>query len=177
MSKKIDFKNIQYLKDGNSKQKLAYKVLTGNEIMQTLKEFDPILIGTIPIDIDLDNSDLDIVCQFTDKISFKNLLVSKFGNAEKFKVWENTSQESLAVVANFFIDGFEIEIFGQNIPTNLQRGYRHMIIEHKLLEMHGEKFRKRIIELKESGYKTEPAFALELGLEGDPYEALLELDK
>ncbi|MNO76159.1 hypothetical protein D3C76_672280 [compost metagenome] len=38
-------------------------------------------------------------------------------------------------------------------------------------------FRERIILLKTSGWKTEPAFAKALGLEGDPYEALLELEK
>ena len=179
METKIDYKNIDYLRRGNDKQKRAYEVLTKNKIITSLKDFDPILVGTIPINIDLENSDLDIVCHFfdRDRNSFKKLLMEKFGNSEKFKIWENTAQESLKIVANFFIDGFEIEIFGQNIPTNEQRGYRHMLIEYKLLEGGGDKFRKRIIELKEKGYKTEPAFAYELGLEGDPYEALLELDK
>lgn len=177
MESNIDFKNLDYLRRGNNKQKQAYAVLTKNEVMTSLKEFDPILVGTIPINIDLENSDLDIVCHFLDSNHFENFLVRKFGTIEKFKTWKNTSQESLAIVANFFIDGFEIEIFGQNIPTIEQKGYRHMLIEHKLLEERGDKFRKKIIELKGMGYKTEPAFAFELGLEGNPYEALLGLDK
>ena len=171
----FNFKNIEYLKIGNNKQKKAYEVLVKNEIMITLEKFDPILIGTIPINIDIKNSDLDIICCFVDRNDFEKLLTKKFGNAERFKIWKNSLQESEAVVANVFVDGFEIEIFGQNIPTNKQRGYRHMLIEHKLLEEHGDEFRKRIIELKEKGYKTEPAFAYELGLEGNPYETLLEL--
>lgn len=177
MGSNIDFKNIDYLGRGNAKQKRAYEVLTKNGVMISLQEFAPILTGTIPINIDLETSDLDIVCYFIDRGSFEKLVVREFGHADRFKIWENSSQESLAIVANFFIDGFEIEIFGQNIPTDKQRAYRHMLIEHKLLVEGGDKFRKRIIELKEKGYKTEPAFALELGLEGDPYEALLKLDE
>ncbi len=174
---KINFKNIDYLKAGTEKQKEAYEILTKNKILSSLKEFDPVLIGTIPINIDIENSDLDIVCHFTDADYFRKQLKEKFENKNNFKLWENSSQGSLAIVCNFFVDDFEIEIFGQNVPTNQQRGYRHMIIEYKILQEKGHEFRKRIIELKEQGYKTEPAFAYELGLEGDPYEALLELRK
>lgn len=173
----FDFKNIDYLSVGNEKQKEAYEVLTKNKILTSLKEFDPLLIGTIPINIDIENSDLDIVCHFRDVDYFRKQLIGKFENCEKFKLWENTSQGTLAIVCNFFVDDFEIEIFGQNIQTNQQRGYRHMIVEHRILKERGGEFRKRIIELKEQGYKTEPAFAYELGLNGDPYEALLKLDK
>nr|WP_255539722.1 DUF4269 domain-containing protein [Parapedobacter sp. ISTM3] len=83
----------------------------------------------------------------------------------------------MAIVANFFLDGFEIEIFGQRIPTRQQFAYRHLIVEHNLLNKHGEKFRQQIIELKRQGRKTEPAFALALGLTGDPYTELLKNDK
>ena len=49
-----------------------------------------------------------------------------------------------------------------------------MIIEHKILQENDEKFRRDIIKLKERGLKTEPAFAKLLGLEGNPYQALLD---
>ena len=172
----IDFKKIDYLRAGNEKQKRAYKVLTKNRIMDLLKEFDPILVGTIPINIDLEQSDLDIICYFENKDRLEKLLTKEFGDAEKFKTWENTTHTIPAIIANFYLDGFEIEIFGQNIPTEEQMGYRHMLVEYKLLEERGETFRQRIRELKAEGYKTEPAFAFELGLEGDSYDALLELE-
>ena len=172
----IDFKKIDYLRAGNEKQKRAYKVLTKNRIMDLLKEFDPILVGTIPINIDLEQSDLYIICYFENKDRLEKLLTKEFGDAEKFKTWENTTHTIPAIIANFYLDGFEIEIFGQNIPTEEQMGYRHMLVEYKLLEERGETFRQRIRELKAEGYKTEPAFAFELGLEGDSYDALLELE-
>lgn len=51
-----------------------------------------------------------------------------------------------------------------------------MIVEKKILDLKGENFRKRVIELKRKGLKTEPALAELLGLEGNPYEGLLNLD-
>jgi len=50
-----------------------------------------------------------------------------------------------------------------------------MIIEYRILLEKGEDFRKQLIELKRQGLKTEPAFALLLGLESNPYTELLSL--
>ena len=50
-----------------------------------------------------------------------------------------------------------------------------MMVEYQLLKEKGEGFKQQIIDLKKSGFKTEPAFAIALGLTGDPYEALLQL--
>ena len=37
--------------------------------------------------------------------------------------------------------------------------------------------KSKVIELKQSGQKTEPAFAALLQLQGDPYAAMLKLEK
>lgn len=170
----IDFCTIAYLQSGNSKQILAYKILTQNKILDNLIEFDPILVGTIPINIDIENSDLDIICYWKNKSDFVSKISSLFKNKTDFRILENTINEQECVIANFKIDTFEIEIFGQNIPTKKQNGYRHMIIEHQILESKGEDFREEIIKLKQNGYKTEPAFGKLLGLKTDPYVELLE---
>lgn len=51
-----------------------------HQIMEKLAAFDPILVGTIPIRIDTDKSDLDIVCHFRDKETFRKQLEDLFGN-------------------------------------------------------------------------------------------------
>jgi hypothetical protein len=172
----MDFDNIEYLQRGNNRQRQAYSILTSTQILSKLKRFDPILVGTIPIDIDIENSDLDIICCFADKQEFQKSITDNFSNESSFTIKEQLSLDTLAIVANFVVDNFEIEIFGQSIPTKQQFAYRHLIVEHSLLSKHGEKFRHQIIELKRQGHKTEPAFAIALGLTGDPYTELLKFE-
>lgn len=51
-----------------------------------------------------------------------------------------------------------------------------MIAEYRILKERGEDFKQKIIQLKQQGMKTEPAFGLLLGLE-NPYKDLLKLYK
>lgn len=172
----MNFDNIEYLQRGNNRQRQAYSTLTNNQILSKLKRFDPILVGTIPINIDIENSDLDIICCFADKQDFIETITDNFRNEKNFTIREQQSIDTSAIVANFVVDNFEIEIFGQRIPTKQQFAYRHLIVEHNLLNKYDDKFRQQIIELKRQGHKTEPAFGLALGLTGDPYTELLKFE-
>lgn len=169
----IDFLNINYLQFGNERQKSAYISLTNHQIFEKLKDFDPILTGTIPINIDLPSSDLDIICFYHNKVDFIGRVVDNFRQEKDFQLRNIIINNNETVIANFRIDEFEIELFGQNIPTIEQNAFRHMIIEHQILTKMGEDFRLKIIELKKYGYKTEPAFAKLLNLEGNPYISLM----
>ena len=71
---------------------------------------------------------------------------------------------------------WEIEIFCQALPIHEQWGVRHFLVEKRLLEILPS-LQSKVIDLKRAGQKTEPAFAAVLKLEGDPYEAMLELEK
>lgn len=171
-----DFKNIEYLKFGNERQRNAYFVLQELEIFDFLEKYNPILAGTIPIEIDLPESDLDIICECEDPISFAEYVTDKFGKYQDFRIWRNTHQGVISTMASFSFKGQEIEIFGQNIPTDKQNAFRHMLIERKILQEKGTEFKNKIIELKKQGIKTEPAFAQMLDLKGDPYLELLKFD-
>lgn len=144
--------------------------------MDILQDFDPIVVGTIPIGIDIDSSDLDIICFWQDQHFFNQKLADNFMIFEAFQIRAVTISNESTTVANFRVDHLEFEIFGQNVPSKSQFGYRHMLVENKLLLERGEDFRQEIINLKQQGYKTEPAFAKVLGMEGDPYQALLKLE-
>tara|TARA_Y100001935_G_C17203600_1_gene456334 strand:+ start:69 stop:593 length:525 start_codon:yes stop_codon:yes gene_type:complete len=164
--------SINYLKDGNPIQQQAFKAITDLSLCETLNEFTPLLAGTIPININIENSDLDVVCYWKDKSAFIQTLDS-FSHLADYHLIKKISRGRETVICRFSFKGFLFEIFGQNRPSHEQEAFRHMIIEYQILENEGESFRKKIIELKESGFKTELAFAKLLGLEGDPYEALL----
>ncbi|WP_343643838.1 DUF4269 domain-containing protein [Chryseobacterium sp.] len=56
-----DFTRIDYLKDGNERQKRAYEILTKYRVFEKLKDYSPILAGTVPIEIDIKGSDLDLI--------------------------------------------------------------------------------------------------------------------
>lgn len=170
----IDFSTIDYLKNGNQKQVQAFEVLTQHKILSNLAEFDPILVGTIPIDIAIENSDLDIICYWKNKANFIEKIIFFFEKEAGFTIREIFINDRDSVVANFKIENFEIEVFAQNIPTKDQNGYRHMLIENEILQSKGNDFRLEIVKLKQNGYKTEPAFAHLLGLKGDPYATLLD---
>lgn len=174
----IDFTKINYLKNGNEKQKRAYEVLTRYQIFEKLKDYSPILAGTIPIEIDIEESDLDIICEvdlnfeedFLEEVSFKKIVP-----AETEVTVENIMIENeKAIVINFRLEEFSIEIFGQNRPATKQNAYLHMIAEYKILQEKGEDFKQKIIKLKKQGIKTEPAFGILLNLE-NPYEDLLKM--
>nr|WP_322625240.1 DUF4269 domain-containing protein [uncultured Flavobacterium sp.] len=166
-----DFTDIGYLKAGTPLQQQAYNVLVQHQIMEKLAAYTSLLCGTIPINIALTGSDLDIICQWQNKETFITDITTLFAGYEHFSIRENNAID--AVIASFVCDGFPIEVFGQSIPTTEQNAYRHMIIEHEILLLKGEAFRNEIIILKQQAYKTEPAFAKLLGLEGNPYTALL----
>jgi len=168
-----DFKKIDYLKYGNKRQKLAYQDLTEIGIFEILNSFKPLLAGTIPIQIDIEQSDLDVICEYDIKASFRKVLLNSFGKMPEFELIEKKYHSRESIIARFKTRHFIIEVFGQNYPSSKQNAFRHMLIEAKILEKEGEEFKKQIIVLKKAGYKTEPAFAKLLSLEGDPYLALL----
>ena len=168
------FDDVNYLKTGTLKQQQAYRLLTDNSIIDFLKEYGATLAGTIPLNIDIEGSDLDILCEINNEINFIEVLQKSFSHYENFTLAKVIVNKEQTVIANFLIEDFEVEIFGQAVPVRAQAGYKHMIIEYKILQEKGEEFRNQIIALKKQGYKTEPAFAKLLGLKGDPYISLLD---
>lgn len=171
-----NFKDITYLKHGNDQQKLAYSEIIKLDIFENFKKYNPILTGTIPIEIDLPESDLDIICECENHKEFSELLSEQFGDKTEFKIYSTELNGTKSTIAKFKTENFTFEFFGQNIPTDTQNAYRHMIVEHRILEQKGAEFKHEIIKLKSNGIKTEPAFAMLLKLEGNPFDEILKLE-
>ncbi|MDX8552422.1 DUF4269 domain-containing protein [Tenacibaculum sp. 1B UA] len=170
----INFKNISYLKAGTARQKEAYKVLLELNLFELLKNFNPILVGTIPINIDVELSDLDIICQSENHEDIVKVVREKYGKLLGFEIKTIPSYKKLkTTIITLEYKTFPIEIFIQNKLPEEQDSYLHMLIEYQVLLKEKEVFRLKIIDLKEQGLKTEPAFPKLLNLGGNPYEELL----
>lgn len=168
-----DFFDISYLAAGNERQRRCHEILKRTRIMEILSPHNPVLVGTTPIRIDIPASDLDIVCETGDAKAFARFMQENFRQYEDFNIH---SLDETSVVCGFFEGGEEVQIYASPVESTQTNAYRHMIIEHRLLNILGPQFRDGIVSLKEQGMKTEPAFAWLLGLEGEPYTSILELE-
>lgn len=171
------FETIDYLRFGNDSQKRAYSAIKNLGIMHNLSEYEPILCGTVPLGINLADSDLDIIMNVAEINSFEKKVTTLYGNQQDFKLKKLSIRNIRVIKANFMFEGFEFELFGQAQPVKEQYAYLHMIIENSIMK-YSPSIRNEIIKLKEQGLKTEPAFCELLGLGNiDPYVALLEYGK
>lgn len=172
-----NFLDPGYLGHGNQRQRAALSVLHDLAVCERLSAYGPVLAGTIPIAIDIAASDLDVLCEARNLEAFAADVEAAYGTHEGFaRSRLGDKQGAPAVKASFTHGGFKVELFGQARTVTEQHGYRHMIVQARLLDLDDGRFRRAVITLKQSGLKTEPAFARLLGLDGDPYNALLRLE-
>jgi len=169
-----DFKNVDYLLKGSPVQQRGWRILQECNVLQKIEVFQPVLTGTLPLDLFIaGKSDLDIVCEASDLSLFANVVRSEFGHHEAFEITHKVLRATPSIVARFQYAEFFFELFCQVTAVEKQYAYRHLCAEYILLQRHGRALKEQVLALKQSGVKTEPAFAAALGLTGDPYEALL----
>lgn len=145
-------------------------------VLETLAAFHPHIAGTPPLAIDVEGSDIDVLCDYADACVFTRVVVDAYATAEDFHMsqWRSGSQ---AIVARFHAADWPFEIFAQTTPVQRQTGWRHFLVEKRLLDLGVPELRTAVVAAKRSGRKTEPAFADLLKLAGNPYEALLALEQ
>ncbi|MFI8712577.1 DUF4269 domain-containing protein [Brevibacillus brevis] len=169
--------DLSYLGRGTMRQKAAWKAIQQTHIMEVLADYRPVLAGTIPLDIDVEKSDLDIICESHDLDQFEQVVRKAFGCLTGFEVTQLDLKGIPTCVISFFTAGFWFELFAQPVAVEKQNAYRHMDIEARLLHIGGLDACIHIRALKQDGLKTEPAFARYFHIPGDdPYEALLQLE-
>jgi len=144
-------------------------------ILDVLAEFDARIAGTLPIGLAVSGSDIDVICHAGDPWGFAETIWLCFGDLDSFCLYQWTSSDR-PVVARFTYAGWPFEIFGGSRPVGEQAGWRHFAIEKRLLDLDDGRLRRAVMALRARGQKTEPAFAVALGIEGDPYRALLDLE-
>ena len=151
-------------------------VLDELNLLAELARFEPTVIGTPPLEIDIESSDIDIACTASDLEEFVADITARLAATQDFVVEHVTVFPKPAVRAAFLSHGWEIELFCQTLPIQEQHGVRHFLLEKRLLDIEPQ-LRSKVLQLKQAGQKTEPAFAALLMLDGDPYEAMLGLEE
>lgn len=172
-----DFSKFDYLKSGTPTQQNVYNILNNSKILEKLKMYNPKIVGSVPLEINIPNSDVDIICCFLDKNCFIKDVELKFNMNSNFTIDISNEYGEETITIRFHLFGFQFEIFAQKIKTDKQLAYRLLLIENKILLEYGQEFTDRIIALKKLGLKTEPAFCKLLGISGNPYLELLKLEK
>ena len=115
-----------------------------------------------------------MLCHAPDAEAFAAALWEACRGSEHFAMWQ-WQKADRPVIATFSVAGVPFEVFGQALPVERQHGWRHFAVEARLLRLGGAALREAVMAARRAGAKTEPAFADVLGLEGDAYQAMLEL--
>ncbi len=120
----INFETLDYLKNGSEKQQRAYLVLTSYSVFENLQGFDPLLIGTVPLNIDTEKSDLDIICYWKSKNLFIETLIENFAHHHRF-----------------FVNGEK----NRRITKRYSRPFKSMNLNLRFLDKTGQQNNKRAI--------------------------------
>ncbi|WP_434756610.1 DUF4269 domain-containing protein [Paenibacillus amylolyticus] len=171
---------MKHLSVGNQRQQDAYRVFQDSGLLAKLAAYSSYPTGTVPIDIDLPDSDLDVLCYADDLKTFQ---AEQSGQLEGIALngrtqWTygiSVSDQKAYVTCELKLGSWPVEIFVQAVPVEQQNAYLHMQVEWSLLQLWGEAGHREIRRLKQAGWKTEPAFAHVLGLEGNPYIEMRDL--
>lgn len=175
-----DFRGLTRLRRSSRRGGKIATCLDQRSIWGRLAPCDPAVVGTIPLGIDHPASDIDILCHVADPAAFVGFCQQAFAEFKPDgRLRPTTENVGPAAVVRFDLDvGTDVEhveIFATNKPVIEQFGFRHMVVEARLLAVAGDALIREIKDRKQADEKTEPAFAAALGLSGDPYLALNKL--
>ncbi|MBU4353060.1 MAG: DUF4269 domain-containing protein [Nanoarchaeota archaeon] len=97
----VNWHDITYLKLGNERQRNTHSVLNKLKIFKILREYNPTLVGTIPLEIDISESDLDIICEVYDLEEYEELVIRSFNKYDNFHIKRQTVKGLLTSLAYF----------------------------------------------------------------------------
>ena len=152
------------------------EALAASGVLDLLAGFDPRIAGTLPLGVSMAGSDIDILCHAPEPDDVADLLWRCRDRLPAFNLrrWMSAGRP---LVATFAIGDWPVEVFASPVDVDRQEGWRHFLVEQRLLALGGTALRERVMALRQGGGKTEPAFAAALGLHGDPYAELYGLSQ
>ena len=155
-----------------SRRAQALDAIEGSGILDLLVSYNATAVSTLLVELDTDGSDIDVVCDYVEQKRFAADFQSAFQEQDDYKLSLGESH----ALGRFRSQGFLFEVYASPVPVAQQAAYRHYGVMQRLVQLGGETLQSKILSLKYSGLKTEPAISRLLQLEGDPYQAVLELE-
>lgn len=157
----------------NHKVARANQAIANADILNRLKAFHPQVVSTIFVSLDTADSDIDIVCSYKAQTAFIRTFADAYGDFECYSLRANLDY----ALGQFYYDQFLIEVYASTTPVRLQPAFRHYQMMKRLVDIGGDSFINSVRQLKQRGLKTEPAICQVLDISGDPYAAVLELER
>jgi hypothetical protein len=150
------------------------EALAASGVLGLLAGFDPRIAGTLPLGVSIAGSDIDILCHAPEPDDVADLL---WRGRERLPalILRRWTTGHRPLVASFSLGDWPVEIFASPVEVDRQEGWRHFLVEGRLLALGCDALRERVMVLRQGGAKTEPAFAAALGLRGNPYAELYGL--
>src|SRR5690606_26901372 len=130
-----NFHNISYLKNGSPVQQNLYQILTSEKVFEKLNAFNPVLIGTFPLDITTPESDVDIACHVVDVESFRKIMFSCFGQREAYCFKGEMVRKKVVRIATFKLEGGPLAVYGENARLPDGGGSKHRLTEVDIMHL------------------------------------------
>jgi hypothetical protein len=165
------FSKNEWLDESNANHLAIKGFLENTRIIKSLNCFQPLIAGTFPIGLEVEGSDVDLLCSYSEAAT-RLELQSRLQEMQPGIKYCNAQDH---FTASWEWEHLPIELYASEVPSADQAAFRHLLIEAWLLETHGPELKATVLHLKQQGIKTEPAFAKALEMEGDPYTVLLDL--
>ena len=173
----MELLDIKTLARGTERQKQAFQALTRLGIFELLKENSPVIAGALPLDVDLPESKLEVICSAENLEEFAEDINLHFRECDKFELHHTVVRNQPTVIAQFFAYGFTVEIFGQSGSVFTQPAVVLTLLEARLLSFAPKEAREKIRALMRTGLTTDQAFAQCFEVNGDASEELLKISR
>lgn len=156
----------------HDRQVRANRAIEESRVLDELSAYSPEVVSTILVGLDTAASDVDILCAYGEQEAF----AGDFDGAFSARCSFDLSLRRDHVVGRFRCGEFIFEVHASPIPVRSRAAYRHFRMMQRLVAVCGPRLGTRVRHLKERGLKTEPAICRVLGLSGEPYTAVLDLE-
>lgn len=103
-------------------------------LLRILEQFDPHVVGTLPLGVAGSDSDIDIVCYAADLSAAAGLIWKHLDETESFAAYQ-WSAKGRPVIATLEAYGWPFEIFVSPTPVSDQADWRHFQDEKRLAGM------------------------------------------